>query len=145
MLLKSDVASPIPIPLFFGLYLETRAGSWYESKDRASRDLGTILGKYLQRINSALQSGESPGFLFCTVIAGQYVHIFAAGLVDQNTHLHHVDSIPISLTMSNTDSAVELLHRMRLAMALYTLKRHVFLLATRLGGDVEGDWKSELL
>lgn len=50
--------------------------------------------------------------------------------------LHHVDSIQISADFPDTDA--ELVERLRLAIALFTLKRHVHKHADQCGGSMEG-------
>lgn len=121
-----------PVPLFFGIYLKAQTKNWYRLEDQTYQQLCQFLAESLQRINLDLQSPEEPRFLFCTAIASDYVHIFAAG---PDNGIHHVDMIPIN---NGCDCENFLLSRMRLAMALFTLKRHVLALATNLGGDVEG-------
>ncbi|KAK7692392.1 hypothetical protein QCA50_004017 [Cerrena zonata] len=120
------------IPLFFGLYLNTRDTSHVRvSTEDIEPDIKSILGGHLRRLNEELN--QNPGILFCSLVAGQGVHIFGAELVENNVILHHVDS----LQTEDADRDAELLERTRLAMLLFTLKRHVFKLAKELGGDME--------
>lgn len=74
--------------------------------------------------------------LFCSLLAGTCVHILGLERAQGNANLHHVDSITITPCFPNTDA--EVVERLRLTMALFTLKRHVYKLAEQCGGNMGG-------
>ena len=78
---------------------------------------------------------ETDRTTFCTVLVNQSVHLYGLRQVGEDTTLHHVDEISISPTRC---SDVELGERLRLTMALFTIKRYVFNVAERLRADIGG-------
>ena len=78
---------------------------------------------------------ETDRTTFCTVLINQNVHIYGLKQVGEDTTLHHVDEISISPTRC---SDVELGERLRLVMALFTIKRYVCNVAERLRTDIGG-------
>ena len=123
------------IPLFFGLYRDP-GGSGQTNSHAVNDDVKRILEGYMVQLPEQVQQSG----LFCSVLVEPYVHIYCLEHTKTDIKLHHVDAIAIHPTY-HTD--VELVERIRLVMAFFTIKRHTFRLAIQLGGYVEGDAPEE--
>ena len=123
------------IPLFFGLYRDL-GGSGQTNSHAVNDDVKRILEGYMVQLPDQVQQSG----LFCSVLVEPYVHIYCLEHTKTDIKLHHVDEIAIHPTY-HTD--VELVERMRLVMAFFTIKRHIFRLSMQLGGYVRGDAPDE--
>ena len=133
------------VPLFFGLYLlpidanNIHQGSEISDQSIPSRtrSITDLVTTFMNHHTPLLKVDR---ITFCSVLISQSIHIYGLEKAGKDTVLHHVDEIRICPTRY---SDIELAERLRLTMALFTIKRYVFNLAKRLrasmGGIVDED------
>lgn len=121
----------LPIPVVLGCQLRNVTAN-------PQNDIATILHPYLLSLES-LQGLESDRkVIFVTLLTEGHLYILGALLEpksdESHVKIHAVDCIPVSTGDGDLTSLKE---RVRLVMALFTLKRHVVRLAARLGIDIK--------
>ena len=126
------------VPLFFGLYLlpidanNIQQGSEISDQSIPNRTQ-SITDLVTTFMNQHMPLLKVDRITFCSILVSQSIHVYGLEMTRENTTLHHVDEITICPTHY---SDIELTERLRLAMALFTIKRYVFNLAERLRAGI---------
>ena len=130
---QPDVATTAPPPptyLFFGFRVDTPPAD-EQSVKNLQQNFGSFLGQYIHQTCAEAPEGEK--ILFFSVLQEHRVQLYGAEPGKKGTEIHYIDQMDVGTRPFGNDVLEE---RLRLAIALFTIKRHVFKLAQQLGGNM---------